>query len=310
MSLLVLSAAAAVVASVPLLWWSLAGGRSNATVDRSVLLGATAGPTDLRAAVLQRSARERAVSPLVHRLADLARRVTPVGMVESVDHRLTLAGRPSGWPIERVLAAKVLLSGALVGVGTLLFAGNRTTLTLAVWVGGSVLGFFTPDLLLYSRGLERRQAIGDALPDTLDQMSIAVEAGLGFESAMARAGRTGEGPLAEELVRTLQEIQIGVPRTEAIRHLGDRTAQEDLRHFVLAVLQADSYGIPVADVLRTQAAEQRVKRRQRAEEHAMKIPVKIIFPLVLCILPTLFIVILGPAVIQISRTLFGPNGAF
>jgi tight adherence protein C len=309
MSLIVISAAAAVAASIPLLWWSLAGGRSSATVDRSVLLGDTPGPSDLRTAVLQRSARERAVSPLIHGLADLARRVTPVGLIESVDHRLTLAGRPAGWPVERVLAAKVVLAAVATGGGFLLFAGSRTTLTLAVWIGSAVLGAFTPDLLLYSRGQERRKAIGDALPDTLDQMSIAVEAGLGFDSAMARAGRTGEGPLAEELIRTLQEVQIGVPRIEAIRHLGDRTEQADLRHFVLAVIQADSYGIPVADVLRAQAAEQRVKRRQRAEEHAMKIPVKIIFPLVLCILPTLFLVILGPAAIQISRTLFGSGGS-
>jgi tight adherence protein C len=140
-------------------------------------------------------------------------------------------------------------------------------------------------------------------------MTIAVEAGLGFETAMARAGRTGTGPLAEEIVRTLQEIQIGVPRSKAMRNLADRTEQDDLRHFVLAVVQAESYGIPVADVLKTQAAEQRLKRRQSAEERAMKIPVKIIFPLILCILPTLFIVILGPAVIQISRTLFGEGGA-
>jgi tight adherence protein C len=188
-----------------------------------------------------------------------------------------------------VLAAKVVLAAVATGGGFLLFAGSRTPLTLTVWIGAAVLGAFTPDLLLYSRGQERRKAIGDALPDTLDQMSIAVEAGLGFDSAMARAGRTGEGPLAEELIRTLQEVQIGVPRIEAIRHLGDRTEQADLRHFVLAVIQADSYGIPVADVLRAQAAEQRLKRRQRAEEHAMKIPVKIIFPLVLCILPTLFV---------------------
>jgi tight adherence protein C len=177
------------------------------------------------------------------------------------------------------------------------------------WLCFTTLAYFTPDLLVHSRGQERQESIGKALPDTLDQMTIAVEAGLGFETAMARAGRTGTGPLADELVRTLQEVQLGVPRSKAMRNLADRTDQSDLRHFVLAVIQAESYGIPIADVLRTQAAEQRVKRRQRAEEQAMKIPVKIIFPLILCILPTLFIVILGPAAIQVSRSLFGSGGA-
>jgi tight adherence protein C len=309
MSIAVFLAAAAVAASVPLLWWSVASARTGTrTVDRSVLVG-DGGTVDLRTAVLQRSATERTVKPLAGALARLARRLTPVGWIESLDRRLSLVGRPAAWPIERVLIAKVALGLTAFGVGFLAFSGNRTLMWLLAWGGMTALGYFAPDLLLHSRGQERQEAITKALPDTLDQMSISVEAGLGFESAMARAGKTGAGPLAAELVRTMQEIQIGVPRTKALRNLADRIESPDLRHFVLAVVQAESYGIPVADVLRTQAAEQRVKRRQRAEEHAMKIPVKIIFPLILCILPTLFIVILGPAVIQISRTLFGEGGA-
>ena len=145
---------------------------------------------------------------------------------------------------------------------------------------------------------ERQQAIQLELPDTLDQMTIAVEAGLGFESAMARAGANGTGPLAEELVRTLQDIAVGQPRREAYLALADRTGVQDLRRFIRAVVQADQYGVSIADVLRTQAQEMRLKRRQRAEEKAMQIPVKVIFPLILCILPTLFIVLLGPAVMD------------
>jgi tight adherence protein C len=309
MPIMVLLSAAAVAVSVPLLWWSVAGARSGArTVDRSVLAGG-GGPVDLRTAALQRSAQERAVRPMIGSLARFARRLTPYGWVESLERRISLAGRPAAWPIERVLIAKVVLGVAAFGIGFLLFADNRTLLWLMLWAGVSALGYFAPDLLFYSRGKERQDAIGKELPDTLDQMTISVEAGLGFESAMARVSRTGTGPLAAELVRTLQEIQVGVPRAKALRNLADRTDSADLRHFVLAIVQAENYGIPIADVLRTQAAEQRVKRRQRAEEHAMKIPVKIIFPLILCILPTLFIVILGPAAIQISRTLFGEGGA-
>ncbi len=309
MTITVILAAAAVAASIPLLWWSVAGARTGGrTIDRSVLAGG-GGTVDLRTAVLRRSASDRAVKPMADSLVRVARRLTPVGWIESLERRITLAGRPPAWPIERVLIAKVVLGVAMFGVGFLAFSGNRTVGWLLVWGAMTALGYFAPDLLLYSRGKERQEAITKALPDTLDQMSISVEAGLGFESAMARAGKSGAGPLAAELVRTMQEIQIGVPRTKALRNLADRVESPDLRHFVLAVVQAESYGIPIADVLRAQAAEQRSKRRQRAEEHAMKIPVKIIFPLVLCILPTLFIVILGPAVIQISRTLFGEGGA-
>ncbi len=310
MQIAVILAAAAVAASLPLLWWALAGARPGArTVDRSVLVGSS-GTVDLRAATLQRSARERAVRPFAGGLVRFARRLTPVAWIESLDRRITLSGRPKAWPIERVLIAKVVLGVAAFGVGFLAFSGNPTVGWLGVWGGMTALGYFAPDLLLYSRGKERQETISRELPDTLDQLSISVEAGLGFEAALSRVGRSGMGPLAAELVRTMQDIQVGVPRTKALRNLADRVESPDLRHFVLAVVQAESYGIPIADVLRTQAAEQRTKRRQRAEEQAMKIPVKIIFPLVLCILPTLFIVILGPAVIQISRTLFGEGGAF
>jgi tight adherence protein C len=308
MPIQVILAAAAVAVSIPLLWWSIAATRTaTRTIDRSVLMGD--GPTDLRAAVLQQSATDRAVLPTLANLAGLGRRLTPAGWIDALDRRLLLAGRPAAWPIERILAAKIVLAVTFGLLGFWVFTSAPSTMRLLGWFFFTTLAYFTPDLLLHSRGQERQDAIGKALPDTLDQMTIAVEAGLGFETAMARAGRTGSGPLAGELVRTLQEIQFSAPRSKAMRNLADRTDQPDLRHFVLAVIQAESYGIPIADVLRTQAAEQRVKRRQRAEERAMKIPVKIIFPLILCILPTLFIVILGPAAIQISRTLLGSGGA-
>jgi tight adherence protein C len=139
------------------------------------------------------------------------------------------------------------------------------------------------------------------LPNTLDQMLISVEAGLGFEAAMARAGQNGTGALAQELVRTLQDIQVGRPRQEAYAALAARSSVQDLRSFVRAVVQADKYGIGIAKVLRMQAKQSRIKRRQRAEEKAMKLPVKVLFPLLLCIFPVLFIVILGPAAINIIK---------
>ena len=134
-------------------------------------------------------------------------------------------------------------------------------------------------------------------------MTIAVEAGLGLRGGDGARRPNGKGPLAEELVRTLQDIAVGQPRRDAYLALAERTGVKDLRRFLRAVVQADAYGVAIADVLRTQAQEMRLKRRQRAEEKAMKIPVKVIFPLMLCILPALFIVLLGPAVMDIVEGL-------
>jgi tight adherence protein C len=188
------------------------------------------------------------------------------------------------------------VAGALGLVYVTTYPGTLSLVTGAVV---TLVGYFLPDLLLHSRGQERSKQVALELPDTLDQMTIAVEAGLSFDSAMARAGKNGKGPLAEELVRTLQDIQVGQSRRHAYEALATRCGVPDLRKFVRAIIQADVYGISVADVLRTQAAEMRMKRRQRAEEKAMQIPVKVIFPLMLSILPVLFIVLLGPAVMDI-----------
>ena len=310
MPIAVIVAAAGIAVSVPLLWWSVAAAnRPNVTAVSRDLLQSGQLHVDLREVDLSRSAHERAIKPTFAALLGFAYRLTPYSWLESLEHRITMAGRPVSWPIERVLIAKVVLGAGGLLLGFVTFLENRSLLWLLAWISMTALGYFTPDLLLYSRGMERQDTLTKELPDTLDQMTIAVEAGLGFESAMSRAGRTGRGPLADEITRTLQEIQVGVPRARAMRNLADRTTSQDLRHFVLAIVQAESYGIPIADVLRTQAAEQRVKRRQRAEERAMKIPVKILFPLILCILPTLFIVVLGPGVIQMVRSLFGDGGA-
>jgi tight adherence protein C len=232
----------------------------------------------------------------------LAAGLTPRGTVARLNRLAATAGRPAAWPVPKLVAAKLVLAVIAGGLGLLLVSGSPGVLTVVVAVFVTVVAYFLPELLLHSRGQERQQAIGLELADTLDQMTIAVEAGLGFESAMARAGQNGKGPLAEELVRTLQDIAVGQPRREAYLALADRTGVEDLRRFIRAIVQADAYGVSIADVLRTQAQEMRLKRRQRAEEKAMQIPVKVIFPLILCILPVLFIVLLGPAVMGIIDT--------
>jgi tight adherence protein C len=224
--------------------------------------------------------------------------LTPDGTVARLDRLASRAGRPADWPVSKLVAAKLVLLAVAGGLGALVVSAHASSLNVLLVLGMTLVAYFVPELLLYSRGQERQAAIGLELPDTLDQMTIAVEAGLGFESAMSRAAKNGKGALAEELTRTLQDIAVGQPRREAYLALAERTAVPDLGRFIRAVVQADAYGVSIADVLRTQAQEMRLKRRQRAEEKAMQIPVKVIFPLILCILPTLFIVLLGPAVMD------------
>ena len=160
-------------------------------------------------------------------------------------------------------------------------------------------------MAVYQLGYNRTERLRRELPDALDLMTISVEAGLSFDAALAQVARNTTGPMAEEFFRVLQEMQIGWGRAEAMRALSDRTDLPELRAFVLAMIQADAFGIPVANVLRIQADEMRVKRSQRAEEAAQKVPVKILFPLIFCIMPALFVVIMGPAAIQIFTSLAG-----
>ena len=229
--------------------------------------------------------------------------LTPDKAAMRVRRLLDRAGRPPGWTMSRVLTTKLVLAGWAV------MTGGLVALQLPGWqvaVGTALVAlgvYHLPEAVLWSRGQERGQTMARELPDTLDQMSIAVEAGLSFEFALARAATTGSGPLAEELVRTLQDVAVGRPRREAYDALVRRTDVSDLRRFVGAINQAEAYGVPVADVLRTQADEMRVKRRQRAESEAMKVPVKVVFPLMICILPAMLLVVVGPAVLQLISAL-------
>lgn len=231
--------------------------------------------------------------------------LTPGAYVRKLDRLLSLAGRPAAWPLGRILAAKPVLG--LVGASLFILISTSSPSPIIKLVGLFLLflGYFIPDLLLYSKGMERQKAMQLELANTLDQMLISVEAGLGFEGAMARAGENGKGPLADELVRTLQDMQVGRSRRESYLALAERTNIPELRSFVQAIVQADTYGIAISRVLRIQAKVMRVKRRQRAEEKAMKLPVMILFPLLFFIFPVLFIAILGPAVINTIDTFAG-----
>ncbi|MHA6509618.1 type II secretion system F family protein [Tessaracoccus sp. Y1736] len=225
-----------------------------------------------------------------------------------MERAIAKAGFPGGWTVDQLLSIKVL--GALL-TAILMFLLWMASRSLVIAILGAALAvgvYFLPDLLLLNTYQKRREQVDLELADTLDQMSIAVQAGLGFDAAMLRVARNGTGVLAQELVRTMQDIQVGQSRRNAYEELAGRTGSISLRRFVRTVIQAESYGIPLADVLTAQADEMRIARRQRAERKAMEIPVKVVFPLILCILPVIFIVILGPAAISIMENLFPAMG--
>lgn len=261
--------------------------------------------TELRRKELAKPFATRVAWPLLRFVGRFARRFTPAGVVDRLSKDLVYAGSPAGWDAERILAIKLVASAG--GFVAPALAGPLLGLApVRGVVGGAVfaiLGYYAPEWALRSRAGTRQAAIQRALPDALDLLSITVEAGLGFDAAVKRVATHARGPLGEELHRVLQEIQIGKPRAEALRSLADRTSVPELQSFVLSMVQADSFGIAIGHVLHVQAREMRLKRRQRAEERAQKIPVKILMPLLGCVFPSLFVVILGPAAIQIYRSL-------
>lgn len=237
-------------------------------------------------------------------LRGLAVRLSPAGITTKLQRRLDLAGNPSRWTPDRILAAKGLGLFVLGGLGALYGVRTVGLFVIGPVVGGAA-GFFLPDLLLYNTGTKRQEKIQKALPDALDMLTVCVEAGLGFDAALAQVARNTSGSLAAEFSRVLQEIQIGKSRSQALRAMADRTTVSELRSFVSALVQAGELGITIADVLREQAKEMRLRRQQRAEEKASKVPVKILFPLVFCLFPSLFVVIIGPGALSIMQLFTG-----
>jgi tight adherence protein C len=240
------------------------------------------------------------LSSTMQSLRAVATRLSPRTATGRLQHRLDIAGNPRHWTAERVLAFKGLGLVALALFGFLLGLKSPGLLVILPAALGA-LGFFLPDILLYNAGVKRQQKIGRALPDALDMLTVCVEAGLGFDASMAQVARNTEGPLAAEFARVLQEMQFGKSRVEALHALVERTTVNELRSFVSALVQASELGIPIATVLREQASEMRTRRRQRGEEQAQKVTVKILFPLIFCIFPALFVVVIGPGAIRIIQ---------
>ena len=258
---------------------------------------------DVREQEMLESIGARVLAPLTRGLVDLTRRVTPVGYSENVKRKIVLAGNPPGYEVDRFMILKVLgfASGLVwIGLAAEFFSSNRLFAILLVLFAWGVC-FFGPDVILDGRIARRRDEIERRLPDTLDLLVISVEAGLGFEQALERTAAAVPGPLSEESRRMLQETRMGASRADALRALDERTQVDDLGTFILAMLQADAFGVSISRILRSQADEIRIRRRQAAEEKSQKAPIKMLFPLAVCIFPAVFVVVLLPAVLQIFK---------
>jgi tight adherence protein C len=249
---------------------------------------------------------ERAVKPVLSGLTGLGRRFTPVGYTDTVKQKLVRAGKPGPDAADRFLAVRVVTVALVpvVFIGTYLWnpLGLEGMLQLAAFglvAAGLVLG---PDAILNRRVEERQYQLRRQLPDIMDLLVISVEAGLGFEQAIDRVVVSVPGPLSDEFARMLGETRAGSSRADAMRALDVRTDVAEIRSFVLAILQADTFGVSIGRVLRSQADEMRIKRRQIAQERAQKAPVKMMVPMVFCVFPALFVVVLGPAIINIRET--------
>lgn len=267
--------------------------------------GATGSTVVVRAPALTKPSTPPDVDALYRRFGALARRVTPSDYARRLQRRLDRAGNPGTWPPERVLALKGIGLVAGLLLGTLYGFRLGGILVVAAPVAAVAACFYLPDIWIRNLGERRQVEIRNGLPDVIDMMTVCVEAGLGFDAALSRVGRSLDGPAAQEFVRVLQEMQVGKSRTEALRAVSERTDVLEVRTFVSSMIQSAELGISVGDVLRAQADQMRVTRRQRAEERAQKLPVKILLPLVFCILPAMFAVILGPAVLHIVEVFSG-----
>ena len=248
--------------------------------------------------------RQRALQPFLAGLTGIGRRFTPVGYVEKVRQRFVWAGETDPTTVDRFLAVRVVTIAlavlafvAIFILGLLPLSGMPKLIVGAAIVGGLVMG---PDSVLNKKVQSRQHEIQITLPDVLDLLVISVEAGLGFEQALDRVIHSVPGALSEEFSRMLGETRAGANRSDAMRAMDDRCNVPELRSFVMAIIQADTFGVSIGRVLRSQSEEMRIKRRQLAEEQAQKAPVKMMIPMVFCIFPALFAVVLGPAILQIK----------
>jgi tight adherence protein C len=248
---------------------------------------------------------DRILGPVTEAITAAGKKWTSAGYAERVARKVQLAGNPAGIEVDRVVMLKAL--GAASGILwlPLVYAGLGWDGLLALLAVGSLWAgsFMYPDIVLDRKIEARQQEISSRLADTIDLLVISVEAGLGFEQALERTAASVPGALSEEFRRMLHETRLGASRADALRALDERTDVPELRSFIMALLQADNFGVSVGSILRAQAGEMRIRRRLSAQERAQKTPVKMLFPLVTCIFPAVFVIVLGPALMQLVNTL-------
>jgi tight adherence protein C len=254
---------------------------------------------------LLRPFRHRVIRPMTQSVGDRLRRMVPANSCERMQRKLEAAGRPYGMTPEGVMSMRIVGSVAglviVVLLGALLHA-RLSVLVVLVALAGACAGYLAPDMWIDGLRKARQASMRRALPDMLDMLTISVQAGLGFDMALVKLIQNTRGPLAEEFGRMLSEVQAGVSRRDALRHMGDRTDVPELDNFITAMVQADVFGVSVSGILAAQSQELRKKRRQFVEEQAQKAPVKMVFPIIFCMLPATMLVVLGPAIIAIGRT--------
>lgn len=251
--------------------------------------------------------KDRALVPLLDGMSNLGRRFTPTGYIDKVKLKFVYAGMPDPAAVDRFLAIRVVTVVAAALAFVLLFVFNLLGLSgmLRLAVPGVVIAglVLAPDSWLNRKVESRQHEMQVGLPDVLDLLVISVEAGLGFEQALDRVIASVPGPLTEEFSRMLGEVRAGAARADALRAMDERCNVPELRSFIMAIIQADTFGVSIGRVLRSQAEEMRIKRRQLAQERAQKAPVKMLIPMVFCIFPALFVVVLGPAILNIRESL-------
>lgn len=258
-------------------------------------------PKSLEEMELNQPFYDRTVRPLIQRLSKVGKRKDG-GVIARTDARLERAGYPGGLRGADWLGVK-LLSAIVIGIGALLLlllvTGGTFIVAFLGGVVGLMVGFVAPEFWLGKKIKARSMAMMLQLPDALDLLTISVEAGLGFDAALAKCVEKMEGPLIDEFRQALAEVRMGRSRRDALRDVASRADEQSLTNFIGAIVQAEQLGVPIAKVLQIQSQQLRIVRRQRAEEAAAKAPIKMLFPMVGCIFPTVFIVILGPAVITV-----------
>lgn len=264
--------------------------------------GADGRPLSEDEIVLQKPLSERVIRPFFDRVAKMLAERTPEKARHDLQNQLNLAGRPANLSASDFTAVRYVACVILFALGLLLGALMGSPIWVVVFAAvGGAMGFYGPLLWLRQKVGDRRKEIQQALPDAMDLLTIAVEAGLGFDAAIQRVTDKFHNALADEFGQVLSEVRLGRPRLEALDDMGRRSGVEDLHNFVQAVIQSEQMGVGVARILRLQSDEMRRKRRQRAQELAAQASLKMLLPMVGCIFPTLWIILLGPAVLILLK---------